>query len=321
MSWLRKLLDALNWSSKNTWLGTQLRSFANTYTRGELTGAESEQNAFNAAEAEKNRAFQEEMRNTSFQAQVRDMQAAGLNPALMYGGAGSNGASVPAGSAATGSAGSGHDIGTLISSIMDMALLKSQIKNIDADTTNKLAEAAGKSIENQFKPDLLALDLQKGEVDISNILQGIKESESRISVNASDVRLNDARVREVMSSASKMDIEAATERLKQANIEADTVRIAAEIENLYADKTLKILEQAVLTTQAEANRSVAASNYAQAKYVNLGSVEREFEKGFREEFGTNPNQPIWNAAVGMLGKASHEIGQLGGKVLDFIKGK
>lgn len=56
---------------------------------------------FSALEAQKTRDWQENMSNTAYQRAMSDMQAAGLNPALMYG---QGGASTPSG--ATGSGGS-----------------------------------------------------------------------------------------------------------------------------------------------------------------------------------------------------------------------
>lgn len=59
---------------------------------------QSEANEANAEQARLNREFQERMRNTEFQARVKDLQAAGLNPALAYekGGASSPSGSMPA---------------------------------------------------------------------------------------------------------------------------------------------------------------------------------------------------------------------------------
>ena len=56
-------------------------------------------NAFNAQQAQVNRDYQTEMSNTAYQRQVKDMEAAGLNPMLAYIKGG--GASSPSGSTAT----------------------------------------------------------------------------------------------------------------------------------------------------------------------------------------------------------------------------
>lgn len=60
------------------------------------------QNQFNAEEAQKDRDFQERMRDTAYQAAMSDMKKAGLNPILAYT---QGGAASPSGSAA--SSGSG----------------------------------------------------------------------------------------------------------------------------------------------------------------------------------------------------------------------
>lgn len=105
---------------------------------------------FNAAEAEKNRQFQERMSGSSYQRAVMDMRAAGINPMLAYA---QGGASTPSGSAASGPAAQARDpISPAVSSAQaatrlkaDMAVMDTQIGQIQAQTNflNEQAQTQG----------------------------------------------------------------------------------------------------------------------------------------------------------------------------------
>lgn len=98
--------------------GGNWKQDGNTLEQNKFNAEEAQKTRdFNQLEAEKNRAFQAEqaqlqrdyqtqMSNTAYQRAIKDMEAAGINPAMAYSN-GASPASTPAGASASGSAASG----------------------------------------------------------------------------------------------------------------------------------------------------------------------------------------------------------------------
>lgn len=127
-------------------------------------------NRANAAEAEKNRQFQKEMRDSAFQSQIRDMRLAGINPILS---AKLGGAAQPAGAQATMQADQsgqmiaeagqvGNDLfrNALTASQVDVNKAQADKLRADTQTTNESRIA----LVEKIKAEVSALDL-KNQLD------------------------------------------------------------------------------------------------------------------------------------------------------------
>lgn len=120
-------------------------------------------NAFNSTQALIARNWQEKMRASQYQTQMKDMVAAGLNPALMYGN------SVPPASATPSAtpASSAPPIAMHapdFSALGNLAMQMAQIRNLDADTYKKREETSWIAPAEQARIDSLRQQIKNGQI-------------------------------------------------------------------------------------------------------------------------------------------------------------
>lgn len=248
-------------------------SFLNEYfynKRNEhLTGKEQEQNEFNAQQAQINRDWETEMSNTANQRAVRDMNAAGLNPALMYG----NGAaaSTPTGSNAAGTATvtspQPTDMASLMNAVNQQRLINAEIKEKEADAHLKERQAVATDTSiDQMKVNIQGSELDNKQKEI--VLKYFEEQKQlEIANQKMDLSVKEQQNQKISAEISKMSVE----KLK---IFAEYLEALESINRL---KTLQTLDKA----QAfECYAKVGQINQ-QARYLGIQSDNYDLTQGVK----------------------------------------
>lgn len=293
-------------NTDDNWLTRTSKGIQNWWkakTGQELSGAQREANAFNAAEADKSRAFEEEMYNRyeSPQAMIRQYQEAGLNPALMYEGAGSP--SAVGGNAQASSVAPTSEADILMNTIQSMLgivnmkqqvdMTKAQIGNINAQTEGIAIDNANK--EEKYEKEFALIDaniqdiqsqIDKRSTEVDGILQDIRESKSRVELNGTEQEVKESQKVLNELNAEKlqkiMPYVQAYERAQINLMEANTEQAKASAQNQ--------LEQANLT------------------FLNALAEDRLLSEGYYETLILNQKREgavmVGNAIVGNLCKVA-----------------
>lgn len=254
-------------------------SLFNKITGAGLTGAEQEANQFSSSEAEIARQWQEDMYNKyqSPSAMIDQYKDAGLNPALMYGGASGSSANFSSSSPSSVSPSSGSGLSDIIATVTSMAKLKAEIDNVNADTHLKEEAAGEHGARARSISELTPVQKRQIEQDIKSSQQGITESEARCRSLAAQAALYEAE-KQGIDIQNKFieplkELEIKQRELDVAKTEDERAVLKQQILNMKQEVAESYKRCVVLAAEAK-QLDAETENYL----IQKGILEKESEK-------------------------------------------
>lgn len=184
---------------------------------------------------------------TGYVPTVDQMKRAGLNPALMYKGAGGGGSTQASVSSQSGAQAPNTPLG--LESIMQMQLMKAQKENIEADTENKkagsqnlTAQAEGKGLENAFNAWMQSTTPEgedvgdnlnkstRGQQETSDLQRTKTETQFKLDENERQALMNSKVMEEIGAKISLMVKQGETQDQIYRNLVKEGLLLDAEIE-------------------------------------------------------------------------------------------
>lgn len=226
-------------------------------------------------------------KDTGYEAQMQQLKEAGLNPALMYKGAGAGGMTIGSGGGgATGGAAApagGMEVMNMMAQQAQIALIKAQTEKTKAETQN--VPITGENIQASTASLTQGIENAKAQQELTEIQSGIASIEEHIKGQTQNAAI--AMIRSELRSATASmhilernnNIDAATADEKIAIIEAQLITAALNNDAIRKGlaKTDQEIEQ-IKTAMTVALRTITNAENQTAIDQSLADFERSFGK-------------------------------------------